>query len=43
MCQNVPPEILFNMLCASPDKVSELRPKCGVDEDNTEAIFLLRY
>ncbi|KAI3360784.1 hypothetical protein L3Q82_013026, partial [Scortum barcoo] len=24
-----------------PDNVSELRPKSGVDEDNTEAIFLL--
>uniref|UniRef100_A0A4W6EF48 Unc-51 like kinase 4 n=1 Tax=Lates calcarifer TaxID=8187 RepID=A0A4W6EF48_LATCA len=30
--------------CMLPlDNVSELRPKSGVDEDNTEAIFLLSY
>lgn len=27
----------------SPDNVSELKPKSGLDEDITEAIFLLRY
>lgn len=39
MCQNVRKLIL----CAFADNVSELRPKWGVDEDNTDAIFLLRY
>lgn len=35
--------ILVSCVLPSPDNVSELRPKCGVNEDNTEAIFLLRY
>lgn len=26
-----------------PDNVSELKPKSGVDEDNSESIFLIRY
>uniref|UniRef100_A0AAQ5WX73 Protein kinase domain-containing protein n=1 Tax=Amphiprion ocellaris TaxID=80972 RepID=A0AAQ5WX73_AMPOC len=34
---------LMPYVLVSPDKVSELKPKSGVDEDNTEAIFLLRY
>ncbi|XP_026229150.1 serine/threonine-protein kinase ULK4 isoform X2 [Anabas testudineus] len=34
MCYTVHPSITL-------ENVSELRPKCGVNEDNTEAIFLL--
>uniref|UniRef100_A0A8C9ZK70 Unc-51 like kinase 4 n=1 Tax=Sander lucioperca TaxID=283035 RepID=A0A8C9ZK70_SANLU len=34
---------LVSLVLPSPDNVSELRPKSGMDEDNTEAIFLLRY
>ncbi|XP_041648459.1 serine/threonine-protein kinase ULK4 [Cheilinus undulatus] len=36
MCHTLQPNKSFTL-----DKVSELRPKSGVDEDNTEAIFLL--
>jgi len=35
--------LIWDLLCFLPENLSELRPKSGVDEDNTEAIFLLRY